>query len=102
MKMDQMLKQAQKLQAEMAKAQEQLADERVEGVSGGGMVKVTANGRGDILGISIDPEVIDPDDKDILEDLLLAAINEAARKTAELGRERLGKLGGNLGIPGLF
>lgn len=102
MKMDQMLKQAQKLQAEMAKAQEQLAEERVEGVSGGGMVKVTANGRGDILDISIDPEVLVPDDKEILEDLVLAAINEAARKTGELSRERLGKLGGNLGIPGLF
>ncbi len=102
MKMDQMLKQAQKLQAEMAKAQEQLAEERVEGISGGGMVKVTANGRGDILGISIDPEVLDPDDKEILEDLVLAAINEAARKTGDLSRERLGKLGGNLGIPGLF
>ncbi|MEA3508500.1 MAG: YbaB/EbfC family nucleoid-associated protein [Synergistota bacterium] len=102
MKMDQMLKQAQNLQAEMAKAQEQLAEERVEGISGGGMVKVTANGRGDILGISIDPEVLDPDDKEILEDLVLAAINEAARKTGELSRERLGKLGGNLGIPGLF
>ena len=91
MNMEQMLKQAQKLQAEIGKIQEGLARERVEGVAGGGMVKVAATGQGEIVGISIEREVIDPEEKEMLEDLLLAAINDASRKSKELAQSRLGR-----------
>ena len=70
-----MMKQAQKLQAKLAKVQEELADKQVEGSSGGGMVVVTANGQQDILAIKISPEVLDPEDVDMLEDLVMAAIH---------------------------
>ncbi|HBG14426.1 MAG TPA: YbaB/EbfC family nucleoid-associated protein [Synergistaceae bacterium] len=101
MNMEQMMKQAQKLQSEIGRIQEELARERVEGVSGGGMVKVTVTGQGEIVGISIEPEVIDPEEKEMLEDLLLAAISDASRKSKELAQSRLGRFGAGLGIPGM-
>lgn len=102
MNMDKIMKQAQKMQAQMARVQEDLAGETVEGSSGGGMVTVTANGQGDITGVRIDPEVLGDDDVEMLEDLVLAAVNEALRKSKELAAEKMGRVTGGLGSLGLF
>ena len=107
MDMNKMLKQVQEMQEQMAKAQEELAGETVEASVGGGMVTVTASGGGEIVGVKISPEAIDPDDPDMLEDLVLAAVNEALRNAQELMQSKLGgALGGlgglgGLGLPGL-
>jgi hypothetical protein len=100
--MDKIMKQAQKMQAQMAKVQEELAGEKVEGSAGGGMVTVTANGQGDVVGVRIDPEVMKGDDVEMLEDLVLAAVNEALRRSKELAAERMGRITGGLGSMGLF
>ncbi|HHZ04842.1 MAG: YbaB/EbfC family nucleoid-associated protein [Acetomicrobium sp.] len=102
MNMDKIMKQAQKMQAQMMKIQEELAKEVVEGESGGGVVKVKCNGQGDFLSISIEPDVVDPEDVEMLEDLILAAINDAQRKSKELANERLSKFGAGFGMPGLM
>ncbi len=102
MNMDKIMKQAQKMQAQMAKVQEELAEEKVEGSAGGGMVTVTANGQGDVVGVRIDPEVMKEDDVEMLEDLVLAAVNEALRRSKELASERMGRITGGLGSMGLF
>ncbi len=102
MKMDNIMKQAQKMQAQMMKIQEELAKETVEGNAGGGMVTVIANGQGDIQAVRIDPEVIDPQDTEMLEDLVLAAINDALRKSRELANSRMGNVAGGLGSLGLM
>jgi hypothetical protein len=96
-----MMKQAQKLQRQMMEAQEALADERVEGTAGGGMVRVVADGQQNILEIKIDPEAVDPDDVEMLEDTVLAAITEAMRKSKELAEERLGVFTKGMKIPGM-
>ncbi len=96
-----MMKQAQKLQRQMMEAQEALAEERVEATAGGGMVKVVADGQQNILEIKIDPQVVDPEDVEMLEDLVLAAVTEALKKSRELSEERLGALTKGLRIPGL-
>lgn len=96
-----MMKQVAKMQQELEKAQEELAETTVEGTSGGGMVKVTMNGGGDVEGIKIDPKAIDPDDPSLLEDLILAAVHEASRAQKELAEEQLGGLTGGMDIPGL-
>jgi nucleoid-associated protein EbfC len=104
MDMNKMLQQVQEMQAEVAKAQEQLASETVEASVGGGMVTVTASGAGEIVSIKIKPEAIDPDDPESLEDLVLAGVNEALRNVQELMQSRLGgAMGGlgGLGLPGL-
>ncbi len=104
MDMNKMLQQVQQMQAEMAKAQEELANETVEASVGGGMVTVIANGAGEIVSVKIKPEAIDPDDPETLEDLVLAGVNEALRNAQELMQSRLGgALGGlgGLGLPGL-
>ncbi len=101
MDMNKMMRQVAKMQADLAKAQEQLGQEEVEGTAGGGMVKVTVTGTGEFTGVKIDPEAIDPDDPSLLEDLVLAAINEAVRGQHELAQERLTGLTGGLGMPGL-
>ena len=95
-----LMKQVQQMQADMQRAQEELAEERVEGTAGGGMVTVTASGSGDIVAISIKPDAVDPEDVEMLEDLILAAVNEAARASQELQQKRLGSLTGGLGGPG--
>jgi len=100
--MDKIMKQAQKMQAQMMKIQEELAKEVVEGESGGGVVKVKCNGQGDFLSISIESDVVDPEDVEMLEDLILAAINDAQRKSKELANERLSKFGAGFGMPGLM
>ena len=101
MDMQKIMKQAQKMQAQMAKIQEELANEQVEGSAGGGMVTVTANGQGDLIAVRIEPEVAG-DDVEMLEDLVLAATNDALRKSKELANSRMGQLTGGLGMPGLF
>ena len=102
--MNQLLKQAQQMQAEMAKAQEQLKDEIVEASAGGGMVKVTMTGDMQLREITISPEAVDPEDVDMLQDMVAAAINEALRSAQELAANRMGGiagLGGGGGLPGL-
>ena len=102
MKMSNLMKQAQKMQKQMMEIQEELANRTVEASVGGGMVTVVANGQQDILSIRIDPEVVDPDDIEMLQDLILAAVNEAHRKAQELMTEEMDKLTGGLKIPGLM
>ena len=99
--MGNMMKQAQKLQSQMMKLQEELADKTVESSSGGGMVTVVANGRQQIVSIQIENEVVDPDDVDMLQDLVLAAVNDALTKAQEMVSSEMGKLTGGLNIPGL-
>ena len=96
-----MMKEAQKLQERMAAMQEEIGKKTVEATAGGGMVTVQANGKQEILAIKIDPEVVSRDDVQMLEDLVLAACNEALRKSRELMQQELGKLTGGLKIPGL-
>jgi DNA-binding YbaB/EbfC family protein len=95
------MKEAQKLQQQMEAMQAQVALKKVEATAGGGMVTVEANGKQEIVSIKIDPEVINKDDAQMLEDLVLAATNEALRKSRELMQQELGKLTGGLKIPGL-
>ena len=96
-----LMKEAQRLQQQMQELQEQVAQQKVQATAGGGMVMVEANGRQEIVSIKIDPEVINRDDAQMLEDLVLAACNEALRKSRELVQQELGKLTGGLKIPGL-
>ena len=96
-----MMKEAQKLQQQMMALQEEVAKRTVEATAGGGMVTVVANGRQELVSIKIDPEVVSKDDVQMLEDLVLAATNEALRKSRELVQQELGKLTGGLKIPGL-
>jgi DNA-binding YbaB/EbfC family protein len=95
------MRQAQELQAKLAKAQEELAEAKIEASSGGGAVTVTVNGQQQILSVKISPEAIEPDDVEMLEDLVLAAVNEALTKSQEMAAKRMGKLTGGLNIPGL-
>ncbi len=102
--MQQMLKQVQKMQADMMAEQDKLKDERVEASAGGGMVKVVVSGDLEVKEIAIAPDAIDPDDPELLADLVLAAVNEGLRSAQELAASRLGGLTGgmgNLGLPGL-
>ena len=94
-----LMKQAQELQKKLERVQEELGDMEVEATAGGGMVKVVANGKQDILSIQIDPEVVNPEDKEMLEDLVLAAVNEALRKSRELAAEEMGKVTGGIMPP---
>ena len=96
-----MMQQAQKLQEKLAKAQQELDKATVEASSGGGAVTVTVNGQQKIQSIKILPEVINPDDVELLEDMVLAAVNEAIVKSQELAAEHLSGLTGGLKIPGL-
>jgi hypothetical protein len=97
-----MMKQAQKMQRQMLEAQEALADERVESTAGGGMVKVVADGQQNIMEIKIDPEAVDPEDVEMLEDMVLAAVSEALRQSRDLAEERLGAFTKGMKIPGLM
>ncbi|UCF92925.1 MAG: YbaB/EbfC family nucleoid-associated protein [Desulfobacterales bacterium] len=97
-----MMKQAQKLQAKMLKMQEELAEKTVESTSGGGMVKVVANGRQQVVSILIEKEVVDPEDVEMLQDLILAAVNDALVKSQEMVSTEMSKLTGGLNIPGLM
>ena len=100
--MGKMMKQAQQLQAKMLKLQEELAEKTVETSAGGGMVKVVANGRQQLVSIQIEKEVVDPDDVEMLQDLVLAAANDALTKAQEMAAEEMNKLTGGLNIPGMM
>ncbi|MEJ2167755.1 MAG: YbaB/EbfC family nucleoid-associated protein [Desulfobacterales bacterium] len=97
-----MMKQAQKLQAQMLKLQEELAEKTVESSSGGGMVTVVANGRQQVVSIKIEREVVDPEDVEMLQDLIQAAVNDALSKAQEMVSSEMSKLTGGLNIPGLM
>ena len=96
-----MMKQVQKMQADMAKAQEELADEVVEASAGGGMVTVEVSGAIELKSIKIDPSAVDPEDVEMLEDMIMAATNEALRSAQELANRKLGGITSGLNIPGL-
>jgi nucleoid-associated protein EbfC len=101
--MNALMKQAQQMQEQMARVQDELAQETVDASAGGGMVTVKATGAGEITEIKIDPKAIDPDDPELLEDMVLAAVNEALRSAQALAQSKMGQatgLGG-LGLPGL-
>ncbi|KPC97519.1 Nucleoid-associated protein [Geobacillus sp. BCO2] len=101
--MQKMLKQnAKKCKKKCKKAQEELAEKTVEGTAGGGMVTVVANGHKQILEVKIKEEVVDPDDIEMLQDLILAATNDALKKADELANEMMGQFTKGLNIPGLF
>ena len=97
-----MMKQAQKMQAELARAQEEIKDMTFEATAGGGMVKVVANGDMTVDSIVIDPEAVDPEDVEMLQDMVAAAVNEALRGVSEIGSQRLNAATGGLNIPGLM
>jgi len=99
--MGDMLKQAQKLQSKIFKLQEELADRTVETTVGGGMVKAVATGKQELLSIKIEPEVVDPNDVQMLEDLIVAAVNDALKKAQEMVTEEMTKLTGGFNIPGI-
>ena len=99
--MGQLMKQAQQIQTKMAKLQEDLGERTVEASSGGGMVIVVANGRQEVLSIKIEPEVIDPDDAEMLQDLIMAAVNDALTKAKDMVNEEMGKLTKGMNIPGM-
>ena len=105
MDMNQLFQQVGQMQEQMQKAQAELANETVEATAGGGMVTVIANGSGEIKEIKIDPKAIDPNDAEMLEDMILAAVNEAIRSAQSLTESKLGGLAGGalggLGLPGL-
>jgi DNA-binding YbaB/EbfC family protein len=97
--MGKMMKQMQKLQAQMAKLQEELSQRVVEASAGGGVVTVKANGENELVDIKINPEAVDPEDIEMLEDLVLAAVNEALREARQMVTEEMGKLTGGLNLP---
>jgi len=100
--MNQMMKQVKKMQEQMLKAQEELATKTVDGSAGGGVVTVQVNGHKKVLSVNIKPEAVDPDDVEMLQDLILAAVNDALGKAEELANQDMGKFTGGMKIPGLF
>lgn len=100
--MNQMMKQVKKMQEQMLKAQEELANKTVEGTAGGGVVTVTVNGHKKLTNIVIKPEAVDPEDVEMLQDLVLTAVNDAIAKADELANQDMGKFTGGMKIPGLF
>jgi hypothetical protein len=100
--MGDMMKQAQKLQAKMLKLQAEMEEKQVEGSAGGGMVKAVANGKQQVVSIQIEKEVVDPEDVEMLQDLVLAAVNDALTKAATMISSEMSKLTGGMKIPGLM
>lgn len=97
--LNKLMKQAQKMQAQMAKIQEELGEKTVEATVGGGMVKVVVNGHKQLQSIEIDPAAVDPDDVEMLQDLILAAVNEAMDKADKMAQEELSKVTGGMNLP---
>lgn len=97
-----LLKQAQKIQSQVSKMQAELADRQVEASAGGGMVTAVANGKQELVGVKIDPAVVDPDDVEMLEDLVVAAVGEALSRASEMASEEMKKLTGGLPLPGMM
>jgi hypothetical protein len=102
MNLSHLMKQAQKLQSKMTELQAELGNRTVSAQSGGGMVEATVNGRQEILALRIDPEVANPDDVEMLQDLILSAVNEALNRSREMVTQEMAKLTGGMQIPGLF
>lgn len=100
--MKEMMRQAQRLQSKMAKLQEELASRQVEASAGGGMVKAVVNGKPELVAVTIEKDVVDPEDIEMLQDLVVAAVNEALSRSKEMVEGEMGKLTGGLRIPGLF
>ncbi len=101
--MGNLMKQAQKVQQQMMKMQEELAQREVSAQAGGGMVEATVNGRGELLKLHLEPEVVDPEDVDMLADMVVAAVGEAQRRAQQMVQEEMSKLTGGLGLPpGMF
>ncbi len=100
--MNSVIKQAQKMQEEMERVQQETEEEQVEATSGGGAVKVVVNGKKELVSIKLDPDAVDPDDVETLEDLIIAAVNEGVKRAEEIMSERMGAITGGLNIPGLF
>ena len=100
--MNNMMKQMKKMQEEMEKAQSDIEEKEFKSTSGGGVVSATVNGKRELVSIKIDPDVIDPEDSEMLEDLVTAAVNDAMKKAEEYSTESMGKLTGGLNIPGLM
>jgi len=96
-----LMKQAQRMQQEMMRIQGELATKTVEASSGGGMVTVVVNGKQELVSIAVEPSVVDPDDVDMLQDLIMAAVNEGLAKSQEMVKEEMAKVTGGLSIPGL-
>jgi nucleoid-associated protein EbfC len=92
---------AQQMQQQMARIQEELEAETVDGSAGGGVVKATVTGKQDLVSLTIDPSAVDPDDVDMLQDLIVAAVNDAIRASRDLAAEKMGPLTGGLNVPGL-
>ncbi|MFW6022622.1 MAG: YbaB/EbfC family nucleoid-associated protein [Halanaerobiaceae bacterium] len=102
MNMNKLMKQAQQMQAKMAKMQEELEEKTMEATAGGGVVKVVVNGKQELLDLKIDPDAVDPDDVEMLEDLILAAVNEGMREVQEMLNKEMSKVTGGMNIPGMF
>jgi DNA-binding YbaB/EbfC family protein len=100
--MQKMMKQMQKMQKDMAKAQEELAEKTVEGTAGGGMVTVIVNGQKELVEVNIKEEVVDPEDIEMLQDLVLAATNDALKKMDDLTNETMGQFTKGMNLPGMF
>ncbi len=100
--MNQMMKQAQKMQEQMLKMQEEMEEKKFEATAGGGAVRVVVSGKREVLEVELKPEVVDPDDIEMLQDLMVAAMNEALRKLEADSASQMGQLTGGLNIPGLF
>jgi nucleoid-associated protein EbfC len=96
-----MLKQLQQMQARMAKIQEELGEKTVTGTAGGGMVEVVANGHQKVLSVTVKPEVVDPADVEMLQDLIVAAVNDALRASREVAEQKMAAVTGGLRLPGL-
>ena len=97
-----MAKMAQQLQADMAKAQEDIAAMVVEGTAGGGAVTATVNGKGEVMSITLDKEVVDPEDVEMLQDLITAAVNDGVHRVQEAAADRMARVTGGMNIPGLI
>jgi len=100
--MNKMMKQVQKMQQDIANMQEEMKTRTVECTAGGGMIKVIANGNNEIIAIEINPQVVDPEDVEMLQDLVLAAVNEALKMAQEMVAQEMNRLTGGMKIPGLF
>jgi hypothetical protein len=100
--MGNIMNQAKKIQERLASVQEEMALKTIDGSAGGGMVTVTANGRQEIVSLKIEPEVVNPEDIEMLQDLVQAAVNDALRKSQEMVQQEMSKITGGLKIPGLF
>ena len=100
--MNSMIRQAQKMQEEMIKAQEELGEKTVDASVGGGVVNVVVNGKKELISVTIKPEAVDPDDVEMLQDLIVSAVNEAMRKADDMANASMSRITGGMNIPGLF